>query len=77
MGQNNLVLVDTEDLKEMIHEAVVDAVNECLPADKTRSNQNTMANAQQHEQQAKPEPEIKEQVEEVAAKNVAQSRFHR
>lgn len=31
MGQNNLVLVDTEDLKEMIHEAVVDAVNECLP----------------------------------------------
>lgn len=32
MGQNNLVLVDTEDLKEMIHEAVVDAVNECLPA---------------------------------------------
>lgn len=32
MVQNNLVLVDTEDLKQIIHEAVVDAVNECLPA---------------------------------------------
>lgn len=32
MGNSNLVLVDTEDLKEMIHEAVLDAVNECLPA---------------------------------------------
>lgn len=45
--------------------------------EKTRSNQNAVVNAQQQEQQVKPEPEIKEQVEEVAAKNVAQPRFHR
>lgn len=45
--------------------------------EKTRSNQNAVANTQQQEQQSKPEPEIKEQVEEVAAKNVAQPRFHR
>lgn len=32
MGNNNLVLVDTEDLREMIQEAVKEAVNECLPA---------------------------------------------
>lgn len=32
MEQNNLVLVDTDDLKQIIHEAVFDAVNECLPS---------------------------------------------
>ena len=32
MGNNNLVLVDTDDLREMIQEAVKEAVNECLPA---------------------------------------------
>jgi len=43
--------------------------------DKTRSIQNSESTGQTQEQQAKPE--IKEQVEEVAAKNVGQSRFHR
>lgn len=44
---------------------------------KTRSNQNAVVNTQQQEQQVKPEPVIEEQVEEVAAKNVTQPRFHR
>ena len=43
--------------------------------DKTRSVHNTESNVQSQEQQVKPEPQ--EQVEEVAAKNITHSRFHR
>lgn len=31
MENDNLVLVDKNDLRQIIHEAVFDAVNECLP----------------------------------------------
>ena len=31
MGQNNIVLVDTDDLKQIIRDTVFEAVNECLP----------------------------------------------